>query len=1106
MDKEIRDLIPPIVGLGNDWTVFEYEVEKRFGGHQPEEYTLPVSVVIPVYNRKEKLAKTIAALTHQTYPHQLIEIVIADDGSSDHPDELLDTFSSYFSMKYLRQDDNGYRLSEIRNKGVASSSHEQIIILDCDMLPLPSLVESYMKYAHVSKKAVLIGGRRYVNTDHITHEDILLDIDSATSLPSLRTDTGQIPTNGLPPSEDWRYKIYRSTNNLKNSKYPFRAFCGGNVCFNKHLIETVGGFDEDFTAWGAEDTEFGFRVYNHGFWLIPVEGAGALHQEPPHGSNETDRDAGKAITQPILVEKCPAFYRKMEKNRIYEIPKVSVYIPAYNAAQFIEEAIESALNQSYTDLEVVVVNDGSTDSTGELLDSMYGTHPRVTVIHQKNGGISAASNMAINNCSGEFILQLDSDDALLPEAAELLVSVLEKNDVGFVYGDAYLTDSEGMVYGRAYSWSMYDRYKLLDGMMIHHPRMFRKRDFNRISGFDINLSNAVDYDIFLKLAEVTDGYHLQTPLYLYRQHNTNTSKVNTSSQDQNNHTCVIAAFERLGLKQRVNLAPDPAHNRKMIKTLLEDCEEYRLDFSHIYKRLGIEGQGPYLHHAWFAENLVSVESQSRQTSRSISNNRFVRVGSYGSMKVAYSVSSKIEKEYKVETSIFSVPVRTNTSYFVDVIAPNNDKKALELMQELMSKYNWKTEVVAHRAERDIVSVNADTKSSLEQYMLELQEKEKGSESSEIQASKKYKVSTHWSHKNSTLTFSWSDQKVFFEMPTGWNLKETHEDLFRLAHYVLVAPWDTSVLDDWEPTRAPGWRPGLAFSGGVDSAAALALMPNSTILIYNERSGIQGKLNHTNALRFFDELHQKEHREVIRVQSNHESIRMRDGKMAGFSTDYACAVQVILLADHFGLDSIGTGMPLENTFLWHGYKYRDFGTTWFWTHYSKLFESVGLPLYQPVAGCSEIVNMQIVEQKNWTGFAQSCLRSSTPGEVCGRCWKCFRKNSLLGIPFQLAGEIEIFLAKRPLKQAASTLYSIQQGGVSQKGIKIIDKFPDLKQLLSHDFDFLNRYLPSASELLPIRYRDYTIERLKQYGQRMSISDLEQLKQVDLFPDKAEGMEQ
>lgn len=1097
MNKEIRDLIPPIVGLGNDWTLFEYEVEKRFERRQPEEYTLPVSVVIPVYNRKEKLAKTIAALTHQTYPHQLIEIVIADDGSSDHPDELLDTFSNHFRMKYIRQDDDGYRLSEIRNKGVSASSHEQVIILDCDMLPLPSLVESYMKYAHISKKAVLIGGRRYVNTDELIHEDILSDINSAISLPSLRTDTGQAPTNGLPPSEDWRYKIYRTTNNLKNSKYPFRAFCGGNVCFNKHLIETVGGFDEDFTAWGAEDTEFGFRVYNHGFWLIPVEGAGALHQEPPHGSNETDREAGKAITEPILVEKCPSFYRKMEKNRIYEIPKVSVYIPAYNAIKFIEEAIESALNQTYTDLEVVVVNDGSTDSTGEFLDSMYGTHPRVTVIHQENGGISSASNTAIRSCRGEYILQLDSDDALLPEAAEMLVAVLERNDVGFVYGDAYLTDSEGIAYGRAYSWSMYDRYKLLEGMMIHHPRMFRKRDFNRLSGFDTNLSNAVDYDIFLKLAEVTDGYHLQTPLYLYRQHNTNTSKINTSAQDKNNHACIIAAFERLGLKQRVRLMPDPAHNRKMIKTLFEDCEEYRLDFSYIYKRLGIEGQGPYLHHSWEAKSLVSDESFLRQTSRYIKPGRYVRVGSYGSMKVAYSVSSKIEKVYNVETSIFSVPIKSKSSYFVDVVAPNNDREALELMQDLMSTYNWKTEVVAHRAKRDIIVSNANTKASLDQYILNLQEKNPGS--GKTVSSKKYKLGTYWNQQESTLTFSWSDQQVFFEMPNDWDLKETHVDLLRLAHYVLVAPWDTSVLEDWEPSRKPGWRPGLAFSGGIDSAAALALMPNSTVLIYNERSGIKGKLNHTNALRFFHELQQREHREVIRVPSNHESIRMKDGKMAGFSTDYACAVQVILLADYFGLDSIGTGMPLENTFLWHGYKYRDFGGTWFWSHYSKLFEKVGLPLYQPVAGCSEIVNMKIVEKMGWTGFAQSCLRSSTAGEVCGRCWKCFRKNSLLEIPFQLAGEIETFLSKRPLKQAASTLYSIQHGGVSEKGIVISDKFPDLRPLLEQDFNFLNRYSELATELLPLRYQNYTKERLQQFAEPMSVEDLTRLMNVDLFPD-------
>ncbi len=465
MNQEIRDIIPPILGLGNDWTIFQYLMKKTFESSVPMEYSLPVSVVIPVYNRKEKLAKTIAALTHQTYPHHLIEIIIADDGSSDKPEELCDVFGDHFRISYISQEDKGYRLSEIRNKGVKAASHDQIIILDCDMLPLPTLIEAYMKYAHISKKIVLIGGRRYVNTDDVTYQDVIEDISCVSTLPSLDTGTGKIPEKDKPPSEDWRYKIYRSTNDLKNSKYPFRAFCGGNVCFHKSLIENVGGFDEDFTAWGAEDTEFGFRVYNHGYWFIPVDGAEALHQEPPEGSNETDRDAGRAITQPILIEKCPAFYRKMEKNRVYEVPKVSIYIPAYNAEDFIQEAIESGLNQTYTDLEIVVVNDGSTDATGEILDTMYSSEPRVKIIHQTNGGISAATNTAIQACKGEYILQLDSDDAILPETVESLVSVLEKNDVGFVYGDSYLIDVKGKLIGNAYSWSMYDRFKLLNGMM-----------------------------------------------------------------------------------------------------------------------------------------------------------------------------------------------------------------------------------------------------------------------------------------------------------------------------------------------------------------------------------------------------------------------------------------------------------------------------------------------------------------------------------------------------------------------------------------------------------------------------------------------------------------
>ena len=1096
MDQEVKDLIPPILGLGNDWTIFQYMMQARFESPLSEEYNLPVSIIIPVYNRKEKLAKTIAAITHQTYPHELIEIIIADDGSSDNPDELCEIFGDQFSIKYIFQEDNGYRLSEIRNKGIEASTHDQVIILDCDMLPLPTLVESYMKYAHVSKKVVLIGGRRYVSTDEVTYQQIIDDMSHVSTLPSLDTGTGKVPEGDLAPSEDWRYKIYRSTNDLKNSKYPFRAFCGGNVCFHKSLIQTIGGFDEDFKAWGAEDTEFGFRVYNHGFWFIPVEGAEALHQEPPGGSNETDRDAGKAITQPLLIEKCPAFYRRMEKNRVYEIPKVSVYIPAYNAEEFIEEAIESALNQTYTDLEIVVVNDGSTDSTGEILETIYSSEPRVRIIHQENGGISSATNTAINACKGEYIMQLDSDDAVLPECVESLVSVLERNDVGFVYGDSFLVDSHGELIGNAYSWSMYDRFKLLNGMMIHHPRMFRKRDFYRTSQFDESLSNAVDYDFFLKLSEVADGYHLQTPLYLYRQHNSNTSLVDSGAQDKNNHKCIYNAYERLGIDHFLTIEPEIGHKRRMRITKREQPAKFTVNLSHFLKYFDINTPSFRTEFfGWEISKMISVESSNRQNQRIISSERYVRIGSYGSVKVASNVLARIEKEYALKGEVFSIPVKSGRSYFVDIQAPGNDKQSVELMRLLLQKHNWKSEVIPVAGERHIVATNKNTSESFENYLLAKHSRESNGRINP--KSSQYAVSKFWRMKDKKLLFSWEEFEIFFHLPEDWSIENTHEDLFRLAHYVMVSPWDTSVIEGWQPSRKPGWRPGLAFSGGIDSAAALALMPSSTILVYNERSGIDGILDHTNAIRFFERL-KSENREVIRVQSNHEAIRTRDGKMPGFSTDYACAVQVILLADYYGFDSIGTGMPLENSYLWHGYRYRDFSETWFWNHYGDLFEKVGLHLYQPVAGCSEIINLEIVKRVGYDGWAQSCLRSKKGGEVCSKCWKCFRKNSLLGIPFEYTGEIEKFLQKRPLKQAASTLYAMQKNRFSKSGIDIVTKVEDILHLLDIDFGWMERYYAPSLELLPPRYKHFTKKKLEIYCSEMSEEDVTKLQSLDMFP--------
>ena len=410
------------------------------------------------------------------------------------------------------------------------------------------------------------------------------------------------------------------------------------------------------------------------------------------------------------------------------------------------------------------------------------------------------------------------------------------------------------------------------------------------------------------------------------------------------------------------------------------------------------------------------------------------------------------KEHELSARVESKRKGKGIGYhlFVD-FEGRTDKEAVEMRRRIQDEHQWKCEVID---KRNFPNIIVSPSSTLELYQQFLQsESVVPSDDLEQEA---YDISAFWSVRNETLLFNWKDVEVFFEMPLDWSMEQTHSDLFQLAHHILVEPWDKSAMSSWNPSRKAGWRPGLAFSGGVDSAAALCLMPEETVLVYNERTGIQGKLNHTNAFRFFEEFERRSGRRVYRIKSNHEKIRLSQGKSVGFSTDYACAVQVILLADYFGLDSIGTGMPLENSYLFHGHRFRDFSDSWFWKHYQPMFESVGLPLYQPVAGCSEIINMGIVREAGWEGWAQSCLRSAKGGAVCGQCWKCFRKNTLIGKPFEMSNEINTFLSKKPLKMAASTLYSIQKLNEKNLADEILSEHPHIAELMDRDVSFLEGY--------------------------------------------------
>ena len=529
--------LAPIVGASNDYSFIEDKLQKS-----EKQYSLSVSVIIPVYNRKQVLAKTLAAFTHQTYPKNLIEIIIADDGSSDGVKEVITKYKQYLNLNYVYQEDKGYRLSKVRNLGIKKASHEHIIILDCDMLPVPELIEEYMKYFHITDKAVLIGHRRFVCTDDISDNKILFDINNVLQLSDIKQQANN--------PRDRRLQIYQQTNNLKKAIFPFRYLYGGNIAFPKKVIAEVGGFDEYFQHWGGEDEEMGYRIYNAGYYFIPVIKAIGLHQEPPNGINETDREAGRKITSALLRSKSP-LYRQYQQDVFYKIPKVSIYMAAYNVETYIQEAIESVLQQSYTDLELCIVNDGSTDNTLQILEHNYANNPRVRWISQKNQGIATTFNNAIKMCRGMYLGQLDSDDILLRrDAIEICVNQLDRHNIGFVYSKSKVIDKQGNFIKEAYHYLYFSREKLVSNMIVHHFRIFRKSDFARTSGYNPNLINAVDYEFFMRLSEVCNFKHINVFLYGYRWHGENTSIIYKEKQIKNHKLVINSTLKRLGLDKK----------------------------------------------------------------------------------------------------------------------------------------------------------------------------------------------------------------------------------------------------------------------------------------------------------------------------------------------------------------------------------------------------------------------------------------------------------------------------------------------------------------------------------------------------------------------------
>lgn len=200
-------------------------------------------------------------------------------------------------------------------------------------------------------------------------------------------------------------------------------------------------------------------------------------------------------------------------------PSVTVLLPVYNGEQFIEEAVTSILAQSFTDFEVLVMDDGSTDATGKILRRLASNDSRIRIHQRENRGLIATLNEGLTLCSSELVARMDADDYALPHRLAVQYAYMAEHPETAVCS----AGMEEYETGRLLTWEGDGeavRARLLFGCCLHHPTIMARRSvLLAVDGYDAAMPCAEDYDLWVRLTAV--GYSLAVlpqVLLRYRVH------------------------------------------------------------------------------------------------------------------------------------------------------------------------------------------------------------------------------------------------------------------------------------------------------------------------------------------------------------------------------------------------------------------------------------------------------------------------------------------------------------------------------------------------------------------------------------------------------------
>lgn len=210
-------------------------------------------------------------------------------------------------------------------------------------------------------------------------------------------------------------------------------------------------------------------------------------------------------------------------------PLVSIIIPIYNGEKFIEETINSVLLQTYTNFELLIVDDGSTDGTRERIEKIKSTDHRVNYFYQENNGVSMARNFGLTVSEGTLLAFLDADDVWMPENLAKKVDRILRSNTGLVHSDGQVIDVDSCAMGERMSGRegfLLDQMLEWTGTQVPGPSsiLVWREVIDKVGCFDENLSTSADFDFFVRVASHYSIGRVAEVTWKYRLHGNNMHK------------------------------------------------------------------------------------------------------------------------------------------------------------------------------------------------------------------------------------------------------------------------------------------------------------------------------------------------------------------------------------------------------------------------------------------------------------------------------------------------------------------------------------------------------------------------------------------------------